>query len=511
MEEFFTHMGTLYEAYAKDSKTPDPNKQLNPSNPYTFKFNQREKSSVEKWGPPSANSNAVQLPYAEGGVLTDCDLESPVLNALVQPLDSIANILPVIATTVMTVKHAFLTSLDLGSFAAPEDATICGNFPEPGNFDVCKMEVELGRITFQSRTADLTRVIEDANRGVRDDLYFVGSVRGVSAPATFDQLQDRDFVKKGAIRREVFLQAKKHNHIHSWLYWNADPTNALLQSTVVTDLDAAWRIPWEGMNLLVADDWDTKTYVTGTNCESLNSVVIDFDGTIGTDNIYARLQTLEHLIYTRARRLGFDVAMVQWAFVMHSEWWAELIKYLPCDIISDGCSSPTLNANTGGHNGANPFQNMEVFNLFERQRLANTQTVTVNGRTYPIMLDDFIPTTFTPEDPGPPIVPAFYTSTIFFLPFVVDGENVQVWRHKDYTKVASAYGQVPSQTQSAQSYGWTDGGRFLLDVKDNFPCVQVKSWTEMALIFRAPHLAGRLDNVSIAPELIELPTIAVPA
>jgi len=440
---------------------------------------------AQKHGPPSTLVPNVQYFYNEGGPLADCELEAPILNTLIQPLNTIANMIPTTATVAEKVKYAYLTVSDDGSFQAPDGEGVCGDCPEVGDDDFCVAEYRYGRICFQTKVADVDEVIAKASRGVREDLYFVGSIRGVSGPANFSMLRDRDYVKQGAIRRQVFRLAKKYNTLYSQLLWTADPANDNLQSTDGNpdDKTAAWRVNWYGLNLLIADDYDTKTFVTGTDCERLNSLVVDFSGTIGTDNIYSTLQAMEHTLFHRSKRLGFS--NVRWAFVMYPEFWSELVKYLPCEMVGDGCTGGVINANDGATG---------MFNMARREAMLAAQAITVNGRTYPVLLDDFIPVT---TNVGPPVT---YTSTIFFVPFTVDGEVVLRWVHKDYRAFVDVFrDEIPNG--GIRSTGWTDGGRFVLDVKDDFPCVQIWSKSEMGLEFRAPHLAGRIDAVTIDPEL----------
>src|SRR5690606_37828653 len=102
-----------------------------------------------------------------------------------------------------------------------------------------------------------------------------------------------------------------------------------------------------GMEYLVADDYDTKTWVSGTDCDKLNSDIKDFERTcVGAANattgvgLYEYMQTLEETLTTKASLYGYT--SVEWVWVMRPEMWAALTKYLPCEMLSGNCATPLV-------------------------------------------------------------------------------------------------------------------------------------------------------------------------
>ena len=139
-----------------------------------------------------------------------------------------------------------------------------------------------------------------------------------------------------------------------------------------------------------------------------------------------------------------------------------------------------------------------------RQQLARTQTLELNGRVIDVVVDNFIPVTVTP--PAPPDEPhTLYTSSIFFIPFTIAGGQRVLWlEHMDYNEISPALSPIPN---TQDMYGWTDNARFHHAIIRDLRCFKINTKIEPVMIFIAPHLAGRLDNVTVCPSV----TRSIPA
>ena len=88
-----------------------------------------------------------------------------------------------------------------------------------------------------------------------------------------------------------------------------------------------------------------------------------------------------------------------------------------------------------------------------------------------------------------------YTGDIFFIPFRAGGREVLYWEHIDYSAIDQELAPIPgSQTDVL---GWTDGGRYHHVISAERWCFEVQTKMEVRLVFLAPFLAGRIQNVCV--------------
>lgn len=424
-----------------------------------------------------ADHQTAQNFYGTGGLFADCTLQRPVVNAVLTPQGGLASRIPVIPTNFKQVTFGFVTQIDDGE-TTPQDEP-CDPSPQVGDVSACKASFSLGRIEYGTKTAELDELIALANSGVHTDLYFVGDVRGKPAIPTSDQLNDPNLVTQSAVRRQLMLWGRRMQKGLHYRFWNGDPTAVSQNGT-----NGGWKSFW-GLNFMIADDYDddeAKPWVTGTNCGALNSDVKDFSlasggGVVGTDNLYQYLQELADTLEQRAFYMGLEMTAV---IVMHPILWAQVIKALPCDMIADGCSSDAavINLNDGGRG---------MFNMDTRKEMARTKTLELNGKLYDVVLDDGAALTAVSSTQ--------YKGSIYFVPLTVGSEEVLYWTHMNYTKIESMLQPIPGSQSDMR--GWTDGGRFHFIISRIKRCFNIDGKIEPALIFRAPHLAGRVDNVTV--------------
>jgi hypothetical protein len=425
-----------------------------------------------------ATTPNTQLFFNTSGLFVDCSLAAPVMNTLIQPIRSLANAIPVRRTDTLKTKYAYITQLGEGS-ETPQDE-VCDPPPSVGDFATCTAEYDMGRLSYETKTMEIDKLIQRAKEGIRNDFFFIGDIRGVSAfPSQFDAASNRDLIVQSAVRRQMQLVLRKfQRRLTDWL-WNGDPTDVAQNGA-----GGGWKSFW-GLMFQVADDYDTKPYVSGTACTQLNSDVKDFteeasrDGLVGEDNLYEYLQELEDTIYNKAALMG--LLPTEWVWVFHPITWGQAVKALPCDMVQDGCNNDNavVNVNDGGSG---------LFNLAMRRQMTTDMAIEVNGRTYPVMLDDSLPYT---EDVGA----KEYTSTIFFLPLVVAGEEALYWKAMDYNLIDEALSPIPGSQTDMQ--GWTDGGQYHWIIEHVRRCFLIDAKMEVTLEFLAPHLAGRIDNVTV--------------
>jgi len=264
--------------------------------------------------------------------------------------------------------------------------------------------------------------------------------------------------------------------------WSGDPTN--------NSANGGYK-EFFGLDRLNVNTWGSDatlpvTSQSGTQADcgdTLNNTTIDFASAKvggGVTSLFATLQDLERTVYMKAQMAG--MLPTDWVFVMRPNLWYEMVKIWPCEMAGDGCSVGQINANDGGSG---------LFNMQERQRLLNTRTITLNGRTYSVVLD----TGITEEVDTP--TAGDYRSSIHMIPLTVRGIPATFLEYKDYSQYQERFNPIPNDTR----FGWTDMGKFHHITRFNNWCFDVLTKTEPRLIFRAPQLAGLVTNVVVCPTL----------
>lgn len=486
MDNMMTDMLDAYSQQGLAVFSPGKGNIYNWASPAQFGTEMKQKAASVL-----GNENAAALFYSAGGFFVDCALEAPIINTTLNPLYTLANMIPVVPTSDRKVTYGYMTSISANVGDYPD--YVCDTSPTVGDPAFCKAEYELGRISYQTKTLELDALLEKANRGVREDFYLVGNIRGVSANPTMTQLRDRDFVQRSAVRRQLMILGRAFQNDVINQFWNGDPTNATMNTT------HGGRKEFWGLNSLVANDYGSKTFVSGTNCASLNSYIDTFSGTVGdgTANLYAKLQSMENVLYQRAAMQG--LLPVDWVIVMHPITWSEVLKYLPCEMMGDSCVRPGYDPTVESGNVISISANDGMSQVFLRNQMANTMMLPINGRTYQVVLDSGITIDETAYAAGPPVVPLSYTAPIFMIPLRVAGESVLFWRYKDYSLLESQLSPIPgSQTDMR---GWSDSGRYHFIIEHSRRCFLVDGKTELGLVFNAPQLAGRIDDVTVSPSV----------
>lgn len=459
----------------------------------------------------TGTTNQMQRYFAQGGIFAnDPNIEAPVFNLVIQPRYTLASIIPAIPSNYQNIEFAFLAGYD-DSTVTEEDIEggVCEDCPPVGNDVRIKMSYNLGRLCFSARTGELDAIIRMANRSAAETmqrLFFVGDVRGMTGPMPISESmeQQRDIIKAGVVRREQQKIARQFERHYARLLWVGD-TDEVLQNTNPSSQseDDKWR-SFNGLDILVNDDYDNATIhpnITGTNAQKqlLNSLVYDWtdldtsagDAILGYTAIYSLLEQMAATLDSRAKRLGYS--SVDSVIVMRKYMWDQLTNYLPMEMASlrtKVFTNPevTFNLNDGA---------VAMTNLTIRERLIAERSITLNGVSYPVIVDDFITRTVGTADIGEDEIDVI-SSDIYFLPLRVDNIPVLYWRHADYRDLDTALRSIPSGLE--QLHGWHDAGRFLTTLRHDGFCFNMTTKAEFGLELIAPQLAGRIKNVRVVDE-----------
>ena len=424
-----------------------------------------------------------------GGFFQDCALDNALLNTLIHPVDGIANQIPTRPNNNEDTKHGFLTRYnieddpDFEDDGGPCDPCI----PIISDMDFVKMSYPYAGLCRSIHTIDITSLILRACANQFEDFYIIGNYRGVSESIPMNSFRDQDLIKASAVQRKMselgtVFQRWTLKHV-----WTGDPANGGTGGANTRNSQ------FYGLSRLINGDYPgsglplTGAQASIANASALNSYVINAAGNCignGTFSTYAALQEMERTLYARAA--GTGVLPVEWRIYMISPVWEELVRNIACEMAADGCTVPgseigkTLNMNDGG---------MALYNITARENMIRTQSLTLNGRVYPVYLDDTMP--YTKAAAVAPMTGFTYTSSIFFIPFTAaGGEQVLYWEHIDYSQIYEELGVLLPHTT-----GWTDGGLYWHQITQNRNCIELQTQMSMRLIFKAPHLAGRIDSL----------------
>lgn len=433
-------------------------------------------------------SSALHRPMYEDAFFQDCALDAALMSLLIQAEESIVNMIPVFPNNNLEQKFGFLTAHGVFDTALEEEPTTAC---EPcvvvdDEYDFLKFAYPYGRICRRGKTLEVNELIRRACARQYDDFYFIGDLHGVSAfsPPWEDAQTDRNIVVQSAVNRQLFNIGRR---MQLWMMekvWTGDPANN----------DGTAYKEFHGLLRLISDSYGTvsspitvEVMTTAARATALNSLIMDFGGECvgGGQSLYEYLEEMEHVLYERARRLR--LLPVEWGIFMPSTHWDEITKHLPCEMAGLGCGLPLNTAATQTSIVLNS-PGGDLFTLSMREQLRANKAITLNGRTYPIYTDDNLPYTYDSLTNS-------YTGDIFFIPFTAAGQPVLYFEHIDYSVIDQELGPLPGSFTDA--LGWTDGGRFHHAFSMERWCFEVQSKMEPRLIFKAPHLAGRIQDVCV--------------
>lgn len=444
---------------------------------------ERKKHSISPLAPVSPDHH----PFYELGWFQDCALERQFMSLLVQPQNSIVNMIPVRPNNTLNQKFAFFTKYDVDDVAGQtEPLTGCeGCIEITETIDACRISYPYGRLCRKTKTLESNELIRKACNREYDDFMFDGDLTG-SATTPFIPFQGNavdhaNVFKWAAIKRQFFNLAR---YYQLWLLnkvWTADPAN---------NVGTGYK-EFYGLLKLITNDYATNSLPVESfdgnrsDCSALNSDIKDFGGRCITDgtapSIYEVMQELESTLYLRAQAIG--ALPVQSVWFMISPLWMELCKVLPFMMAQS--SFLPLNAQVQGNIALNDNNGSNLFALSMRQQMQTAMTIPLNGRTIPVMIDDALPYTHPTATK--------YVSDIIVVPFTANGQEVLYWEHMDYSELDQQFSGLPGS--ATDMLGWTDGGRFHHSVSLIRHCFELQTKFEPRLIFKAPHLAGRIQNV----------------
>jgi hypothetical protein len=404
---------------------------------------------------------AVRL-HGNTGIFSTSGLERDIITAYVRP-QGIASILPAIPSVSENPRYGSITGFTATTGDQPANA--CQDAPT-GYMKGCNLTAAFGLKRFDTQTIEMDKVMLKLNRGDFTDLILHGQLltnMGLR-PGNMTESQVLNVITMA----EMIIVGANFERALKTDMW---------QGTV-----AAGSFP--GLDSQIATgqvDADTNTA-----CPALDSDVKDFNynDVCGTTlDIVEYLSMMMYYLEYNADAMG--LAPVSYAIVMTKGLWYELSACWPCSYMSNRCR------NSGGTNILSVNDNT---NVNERDRMRRDMVIPVNGKEYPVIIDDGIYEYNSTNSAS--VAAGSFASAIYAVPLVISGGFPTTYiEYVDYRQAMPD----TSLLQGLEEFFWTDNGRFSWAIDNNRWCYQLSAKIEQRVILRTPQLAGKIQRVGYTP------------
>ena len=419
---------------------------------------------IELLGKGDATGTPYNTPlHGLGGLFSTPGLERDVVTAHIRP-QGIGSSLPLLPSVDEDPRFGAITGYteDVGT----RITNPCDDAPY-NYIKACTLTARFGLTRRDTKEIDIGTVMKKVNRGDMTDLLLRGRVLGLSG-LTPSGLNERDIMSIVTMSEMVgaAVSAERELSVDMW------------QGTI-----AAGSFP--GLDSQIATGQvDSETNVA---CPAIDSDVKDFnynnvEGT--TLSIVEYMSAMEKYLSHNASRMGLDP--VTYKIVMSPQLWEVLTEVWPCQYNTNKCASSVL-----GDDSRVVIDGRE--NISDRDRMRNSMTLDINGRTYPVVTDDGIYEANSVNDGN--LIPGQFASSIYFVPITIQGGFPVTYRqYLNY----SAWDSDVSLLRGKEDF-WSDNGVYSWAVSQTKWCYVMHLRSEQRIVLRTPHLAGKIQNIMYEP------------
>jgi hypothetical protein len=411
-------------------------------------------------GTPDANAGSI---YGQGGLFGVPGVNPVLVNAMVNPI-GIDRILQWVGTDEEQPLYDALVYIGSTGHTQESGCATCGK----PYWRECMQTAVFGRFCQQTPEMQFDQIGTRLNRGVpRMSLY--GSITDPTGSVLVAQGQEiRD-----VFALSVASVAYNLRMIHGQMLWTGNPVN-----------NAGGYQEFKGFDLLInTGHFDA---ITGLACNALDSYISDFGsavvGDTGSPSIVTAISGMLRSINYRISGMGKNSEGATTYLVMSPMHWEVVARAWACEY--------GLTCNVGATVAQDA---LEIAAL--RDQFMSTMQIPVDGRMYPVVLDNLMATT-----------QAAYGNTtkfcgdIYAITTTLEGETI-IWG--EYQNFETTGGAVIADLRAlfgATPIAVTDGGKFLhAPTFSGGICFDVRTFTKPRLIARMPQLSGRLQNVCVVP------------
>jgi hypothetical protein len=436
-------------------------------------------------------SSTPSIPYLHGpnGLWSYPGLERPVISTRVKPR-GLAGLLPARPNNAMNPLYPYLTGFT--DPAETQPVGVCDDPPTAGQMKNCFQTAVFGRVSYQTRVMEITRLGQVINRGEFTDLMLMndplgnagGNPTGLTIPG---QSPGALSLVNEASARFAEVGVKFQNKLMRML-WDGNPAN---------NTAGGGYKEFPGLDRLIGTG--KVDAVTGTTCPSLDSLVVNMNykkvsDNTGNNTVINVLTYTYRMLRNLASRTGLDP--VQWVFVMRETLFYELTAAWPCTYLTYRCMFPGQTA-TGASNDL-VVDASDAIAMRDGMRAGNY--LVIDGIRVPVVLDDALDEETSGDTSS--IDPTCFASDIKILPLSVQGnKSVLFWEYFAWNGPNAALNPaVASFMPMVNNFFWSDGGQYIWHMKPpTMWCVQWAGLIEPRIILLTPHLAANIQNVQYCP------------
>lgn len=398
----------------------------------------------------------------DGGIFTAPGVRPDMFSTLQQPIGLSAYLVPE-PSDIAEERVEILTGQTDASGTNPD--SFCGDPVTPGNLKVCQQLYTFGKLHVGSKKLEISTTGFKANRAVQPRVILN---RAMNDPLLPDVLQDPnvDFMSEDAqalyelgtlVRRSISLVLADGN-----------------PATAAAAARPGWIKEINGTDQLI------KTGHTDTisldACPAADSIVATWGGDIaGSVDGLSLVEYVTELVYGRtllARQVGMEATT--WAFRMNPDAWLSFTNNWACGYATTFCSSDAAGMPIG--RTATDINNL-------RLEMLNGEFLWVNGRRYPVILDDAMPI----DDGGG----NYRKVDLEFIPLFWNGERLLKFEYLDTGNETQA--RIAGHF-SPESYV-LNNGMYRVYWERTKACAQMILDANLRMWHRAPFLAFKLQDL----------------
>jgi hypothetical protein len=417
-----------------------------------------------------ASQNTATLLQQPGGIFSTVGLDNNVISTHVTPR-GIGASLPVFQSNLTDPRYPVFSGFS-AEFGGRPNAP-CDEAPS-GYMKSGTLMAQFGRIAHGTPTIEADSLLDEA-RGVTTNLRLMGQMLGNSTIGP--RMSDADVLDL-VVKAEMVGVGVQFERDLAKMLWQGDPAN---------NSAGGGHKEFPGLDLQIQTgqvDAESNVALPG-----VDSYIENFGYNLVGGQNRDIVEDLSYMIYyleDLAERTG--MAPAEFRLSMRSELWYDLSAAWPCRYLTNRCSNIS---------GANVVSLNDGLQIQMRDRMRQGMFIEANGKSYPVEIDDGI---FEHNNTNNANVPAgSYASSIYVLPVRARGNfSTLYWEHKDYRGVARQISPMGAGAQHLQF--WTDTGRFLWSMDQQYWCFKLQAKVEPRVILRTPHLAGKLQNVLYTPK-----------
>lgn len=424
---------------------------------------------------PALPINPNQM-HGPNGLFGVAGTDRNVLSLRIAPY-GISSVLRASPSLEMNPLYPYITGFETGDDQSePDDrCSTCVS----GETEACYQTAQFGYVCRETKTLEPSKLIERTNAGDLN-LSLVNDILGIRNDSMAAiRNYNRNTVLNIQTAWAMLEVGMLFQNALAPMYWQGNPANNVG--------DGYMEFP--GLDILIGTN--KVDAITGTQCESLDSDVKDYnynDINLVQGNTFRIVRLLSYLeAYVYYNALNQNLLPATWMWCMRPELWYELTEIWPVAYLTT--------RNVTIPNGNTNFLDATRINDM-RDAMREGQFLYTNGRRHPVVLDTGIYEANSTNDAN--LAAGEFASNIYLVPMTYLGTRPATYiEYKDYRVARLDWNRANG---NVDDNNWTDDGRFRWVTEQLKFCYTISGSVEPRIILKTPQLAGRLNNVKYQPE-----------